>query len=704
MTAYATAQTTLPPARLPLPDFPALSPDSLKADIEVLIKEGFALLKSADAILEDQEMAFVQQMDAFENRLHQTWGILSNLNATCNTPTLRETYNALLPELSRYYTELGQSQALYQAYVTLAEQADFTQLPAARQSAITLAIRDFKLSGVSLTGNAKVRYGQISERLSQLSSQFSDHLLDATQSYRRVLAEHELAGLPDSAQALVRQMAATRLLNGEEPPATAIATLDAPVYIAIATYADDRALREELYHAYVTRASELSSSPKAQDEDNSPLMTEILSLRQEMAALLGFGSYAELSLASKMAPDIATVRNFLTHLASEARTPALRDLAELQDEAKRHGIDELKPWDSAYLAEKVKQRKYSLSQESLKPYFPAPKAIAGLFQIVGRLYGIEIEPRAAAVWADGVDYYEITEQGQVIAGFYFDMYARTGKRGGAWMSGFRPRMQTEHGLQLPVAFMIGNFTPPVGDQPALLTHDELVTLFHEFGHGLHHMLTEVDVLSVSGINGVAWDAVELPSQFMEFWTWEDEALAIISQHFETGENLPKALLDAMLAARHFQSGLQALRQIEFALFDLDIHSQVPAPDTSGIQATLDRLRQAYAVLQPPAYNRFQHSFSHIFAGGYAAGYYSYKWAEVLASDAFDRFEEEGIFNPATGQAFRSSILAAGAQKPARDTFQDFRGRDARIDALLRHQGWTSTAAQSPSATTGQPAR
>lgn len=683
-----TSSPTLHPARLPLPDFPALTNAGMKSDIEALLAEGFSLLNQANHIAVGSELDFIHHLDAWENRIHQVWSVLSNLNATCNTPELRETYNALLPELSRYYTEQGQNQPLYQAYLSIHDSADFANLSTARQASIRLAIRDFKLSGVALEGEEKTRYAAITERLSQLSSQFSDHLLDATQAYVRPLAEHELAGLPDSAVALTQQMASARAQSlAADQKVEAAATLDAPVYIAILTYADDRALREELYRAYVTRASELATVQNAAVQDNSDVLVEILALRSEMAQLLGFSSYAELSLASKMAPNVTTVREFLVDIASKALEPAQQDLAELKAEGEKIGLADIQPWDTAYLAEKVKQRQYNLSQETLKPYFPAHVVISGLFQVAKRLYGIDIEQREAPVWADGVQYYEIMEQGSLIAGFYLDLYARSSKRGGAWMSGFRPRMRTEQGLQLPVAFMVGNFTPPVGDKPALLSHDELVTLFHEFGHGLHHMLTEVDVLSVAGVNGVAWDAVELPSQFMEFWTWEPEALALISKHDDTGESLPADLLNALLAARHFQSGMQALRQIEFALFDLDIHHTQPAPDLNQVQSILNDIRAQFSVLQPPAYNRFQHGFSHVFAGGYAAGYYSYKWAEVLASDAFDRFEHEGIFNTDTGQSFRQSVLAVGGSKIALETFRDFRGRDASVEALLRHNGW-----------------
>ena len=454
------------------------------------------------------------------------------------------------------------------------------------------------------------------------------------------------------------------------------------------TYAEDRALRETLYKAYTTRASDQAEQ---REFDNTEVMQEILSLRQEMAALLGFNNYAELSLASKMAPDVASVQTFLAELAEHARQPATEDIAALKAIAAADGVVELQPWDSTFYSEKLKVAQFNLSQEALKPYFPAPKVLQGLFSIVKRLYGVDIIERQAPVWHTDARYFELEDQGQVLGGFYFDLYARSGKRGGAWMSGFRSRMQTQHGLQKPICYMVCNFTPPVGDQPALLTHDEVITLFHEFGHGLHHMLTEVDNISVAGTHGVAWDAVELPSQFMEFWAWDQESLSLLSEHIETKQHLPSDLLKALLDARFFQSGMQTLRQIEFALFDLNIHATSPALDAQGIQSTLDQIRAQFSVVPSVAYNRFQHSFSHIFAGGYAAGYYSYKWAEVLASDAFDRFEHEGIFNTQTGQEFRQAVLAVGGRDSALEAFVNFRGREPKIDALLRHQGWTNNA-------------
>ncbi|WP_151839660.1 M3 family metallopeptidase [Acinetobacter soli] len=669
-------------AHLPVPQFDQIQLDTLKQDIEKNIQAGQRFLDQLDTPPSDfaAQHALVQQLDQLENAMSESWGVLSHLNAVMNNAQTREVYQALLPSLSEYYTQLGQHTALYQSYQQLHDSSQFSSLSAAEQSAIRLALRDFKLSGVALEGANKARYAEISARLSQLSSDFSNHVLDATQAYFKPLSEEELIGLPQSSIELLKQYGQQRELN--QP----VATLDFPAYLAIMTYAENRELRETLYKAYTTRASDQADHP---EYDNTAVMEEILALRQEMAQLLGFENFAAYSLASKMAPDVDTVHDFLVDLAAHARTPALKEVEELTAIARQDGLDQLQPWDSGYYSEKLKQQQFNLSQEALKPYFPAPKIIQGLFQIVQRLYDVDIVEREAPVWHPDVRYYELEDQGQVLAGFYFDLYARSGKRGGAWMSGFRSRMQSAQGLQKPICYMVCNFTPPVGKQPALLTHDEVNTLFHEFGHGLHHMLTEVDNISVAGTHGVAWDAVELPSQFMEFWTWDQQSLNLLSEHIETKAQLPEALLNALLSARFFQSGMQTLRQIEFALFDLTIHRKTPALTSSQIQAELDQIRREFSVLPTAAYNRFQHSFSHIFAGGYAAGYYSYKWAEVLASDAFDRFEQEGIFNTQTGAEFRKAILAVGGKDTALDAFVNFRGREPKIDALLRHQGWTN---------------
>lgn len=670
---------SLSPATLPTPNFQAIDLSQLQQQIEQHIANGQQFLSNIVAVPQDfaDKLAILQKMDELEQQMSESWGILSHLNAVMSNDDTRAIYQAILPNLSNYYTQIGQHEILYQNYQQLFDDVQFATLNPAQQRAVELALRDFKLSGVDLEPNKKQRFAEISSRLSQLSSDFSNHVLDATQAYYQVLDDAQLAGLPESSIALLQQYGQQK---GETRP---VATLDFPAYLAVMTYADDRKLREQLYQAYVTRASELGDSAF----DNTDIMQEILALRQEMAELVGFKHYGEYSLASKMAKDVDTVRQFLIDLAQHARQPAEQDIAQLQELAQQYGIDELKAWDLTYLSEKLKQKQFNLSQEALKPYFPLPKVLSGLFAIVEKIYGVQIVEKSTSVWHDDAQYFELLQNDEVLGGFYFDLYARQGKRGGAWMSGFRSCAVILGQLQKPICFMVGNFNPPIGEQPALLTHDEVITLFHEFGHGLHHLLTEVDNINVAGTHGVAWDAVELPSQFMEFWAWDNESLALLSEHIETKQPLPQDILQALLNARHFQTGLQTLRQLEFALFDLNIHCTVPALSAQGIQDELNRIRREISVTPIVDYNRFQHSFSHIFAGGYACGYYSYKWAEVLASDAFDRFEQEGIFNRETGKQFRDCILAVGGQVDALTAFKNFRGREPNIDALLSHQGW-----------------
>ena len=547
-----------------------------------------------------------------------------------------------------------------------------------------------------------------------MSATFSDHVLDATQAYALPLNDEQLAGLTESGLALLadageqyktRELASSALTQTEIdilPTPYYVASLNIPVYLAVMTHADNRRLRETLYRAYVTRASEFDEHTNAKGDslNNADLMSDILQLREQKAKLLSFNNYAEVSLSTKMADSVAEVETFLRDLAVQATPTAKHDLAQLQKYAQDYDITDLQPWDSAYIAEKVKQSEFSLSQEEIRPYFPLPKVISGLFAIVERLYGIKAleqsgdntDNHSVSRWHDDVRFYQLFDaDDNLLGGFYFDLFARSGKRGGAWMSGFQSRYrydEQEH-QQLPVCFMVGNFTPALDGKPSLLTHDEVLTLFHEFGHGLHHLLTQVTVGDVAGVNGVEWDAVELPSQFMENWAWDAEGIALISSYVETGEPLPTDKLDALLAVKNFQSGLQTLRQIEFALFDLLIHAQTPALDYEGILATLNSVRSDIAIMQTPDYNRFANGFSHIFAGGYAAGYYSYKWAELLSADAFSKFEEEGIFNPITGKAFRETILSVGGSFPAKTNFENFRGRSASIDALLRHSGFSN---------------
>lgn len=662
-----------------LPPFDRILPEHVGPAMATILADNRAAIAAlADAPATWAAVPAV--LEALQDRLDQAWAPVSHLNAVVNSEAWREAYNAMLPQLAAYGTELGQNEALFRVYSALEASPDFAGYSAAQQQAVRHALRDFRLSGIGLPAAQKQRFADIQAALAELTSAFSDAVLDATQAWELVLPDaSRLAGLPPSALALLAALAQQKDVQGYR------ITLDFPSYIAVMTHAHDRALRETVYTAFVTRASD--QGPQAGQFDNSARMVEILRLRQEEAALLGHANYAEMSLVPKMADSPQQVIDFLGDLAARTRAGALRELEELRAFARELGLDELRPWDVTYASEKLKEKQYAVSQEQLRPYFPAPKVIAGMLQIAERLYGLEIRERHDVVtWHQDVTYYEISENGEAIASFYLDPYARAGKRGGAWMADCRVRRRRADGtLQKPVAFLTCNFNPPVDGRPALLTHDEVTTLFHEFGHGLHHMLTRIEVAAVSGINGVAWDAVELPSQFHENWCWEPEALALISGHVDTGAPLPGPLLEKMLAAKNFQSGLMMLRQLEFALFDMELHQQT-AFDEGTVQRVLDAVRARVAVLVPPAFNRFQHGFTHIFAGGYAAGYYSYKWAEVLSSDAFSRFEEEGVMNAATGRHFRDTVLAQGGSRPAAELFAEFRGRAPTVDALLRHSG------------------
>jgi oligopeptidase A len=617
-----------------------------------------------------------------EDRLNKAWSPVSHLNSVMNSDALRQAYNACLDKLSEYNTETGQNQALYQAYHAIHDSAEFDSLDAAQQQLIRNALRDFHLSGVDLPADKQARFKAISQQLSQLASQYEQNLMDATQAWQKHITDRDaLAGLPATALAQAQQAAEAEGKSGW------LITLQFPSYSAVMTYADNRALRQELYTAFSTRASD--QGPHAGQWDNSAIMEDILALRHEKAQLLGFNNYAEYSLASKMASSTDEVVAFLDDLAEKSWRQARRDLSELKAFAAEHyGLRDLQSWDMGYYAEKMRQQCYQLSQETVKAYFPATRVIPGLFAIVNKLFGLQISAvDNVDVWHPDVQFYQIHDaQGQLRGSFYLDLYARSKKRGGAWMDDCIARKKTAAGIQTPVAYLTCNFTPPTGDQPALLTHDEVETLFHEFGHGLHHMLTLVDHLGVSGISGVAWDAVELPSQFMENWCWDQEALALISGHYQTGEALPSALLDKMLAAKNFQAGMMMVRQLEFSLFDFKLHQHYQPSKGGRIYAMLQQIRDQVAVVKPPAFNRFAHSFAHIFAGGYAAGYYSYKWAEVLSADAFSLFEENGLFDRATGQAFMQHILEKGGSSDAMHLFKNFRGREPNIDALLRHNG------------------
>ncbi len=627
--------------------------------------------------------SLIAPLEEVNDRLSRIWSPVSHLNAVLNSEALREAHDACLPLLSEFQTYVGQHEGLYQAYRELAESDDFPLLSGAQRKEIQNTLRDFRLSGIGLPAEAQQRYGEIQARLSELASRFSNNVLDATQGWHKLVAdEAELAGLPDSVRAAARQMAE---LKGKEGW---LFTLDIPSYLPVMMYADNRELRAEMYQAFTTRASD--QGPNAGKWDNTAIMSELLTLRGELARLLGFANYAELSLATKMADKTEQVVSFLTDLAAKSLPQGKAELEEIRTfAAEQHGQSELAAWDLAYYAEKLKQHKFSISDEQLRPYFPASKVVKGLFEVVKRVFGMKVRERLGIdTWHPDVRFYDIFDADDELRGsFYLDLYAREHKQGGAWMDVCLGRRYRQDGsLQKPVAYLTCNFNGPVDGKPALFTHNEVVTLFHEFGHGIHHMLTRIDVAGVAGINGVAWDAVELPSQFLENWCWESEALAFISGHYETGEPLPADLLEKMLTARNFQAAMQMLRQLEFALFDFRLHQEFDPAKPEQIPALLDEVRSQVAVMTPPAFNRFQHSFSHIFAGGYAAGYYSYKWAEVLSADAFSRFEEEGIFNPATGQSFLQNILEKGGSQEPMELFRAFRGREPKVDALLRHSG------------------
>ena len=669
-----------------LPPFRHIQPGHVEPALETMIKQNReqiqSLLKNNDHYTWDN---LIQPLEDMDDRLGRMWSPVSHMNSVVNSDELRDAYNNCLPLLSEYSTEMGQNVELYEAYQSIKDSAEFIKLDSAQKKIIENALRDFHLSGIDLPPEKKKRYREIRQQLSKLTSKYEENILDATQAWsKHITDEKQLAGLPESALAMAKQAAEAKELTGW------LFTLNFPSYYSIISHADNRALREEMYQAYATRASE--QGPNAGQFDNSEIMEDILALRHEVAQLLGFKNYAERSLATKMAETPEQVLSFLHDLAKRSKKMAKQELAELTAFAKQlHGVTDLSAWDVPYYGEKLREDTFDFSQEDLKPYFPETTVIPGMFAVVKRLYGISItEIDGVETWHDDVHFYEIRDDKNELRGqFYLDLYSRDKKRGGAWMDDCIGRKRNIDGsLQIPVAYLTCNLTQPIGDDPALFTHDEVTTLFHEFGHGLHHMLTRVEHIGVSGINGVAWDAVELPSQFMENWCWEREALDLIAAHYQSGDAIPDELFNKMYAAKNFQAGMQMVRQIEFSLFDFRMYYeyQPELKGTGSIQKILDEVRAEVAVIKPPAYNRFQHGFSHIFAGGYAAGYYSYKWAEVLSADAFSLFEEKGIFDSATGEAFLHCVLEQGGTKEPMELFKQFRGREPQIDALLRHSG------------------
>ena len=724
-----------------LPRFAEIKPEHVAPAIEQLLAENRALIAR---LLSDSAQPtwqnFVVPMEDANERVSRAWGPVGHLNAVMNSPELREVYNATLPKITQYYAELGQNLALFVKFKALRNSTEFAGLSAARKKIIENELRDFRLGGAELPDAQKARYLQIQERLAELSSRFSDNLLDATNDYTLVIEnKDDLSGLPDdvlqaaqeAAQAAAKVLQNTNPISkvkqgGDERTTQAVLiarlgvskeanavspmksgwlfTLKAPSYMPVMQYADNRDLREKMYRVSGTRASEFGKT----EWDNTALMDEIVKLRGEEAQLLGFANFGELSLANKMADSPQQVVEFMRELAQRARPFAEKDLSELREFARAElGISDpstepvlsvveglrtgLQSWDVGYASEKLREQRYAFSEQEVKQYFPEDAVLPGMFKLVETLYGLRIKAASAPVWHDDVSFFDIRDDREQLVGqFYLDLYARNSKRGGAWMDDVITRRRLASGIQTPVAYLNCNFSAPVGNKPALFTHDEVITLFHEFGHGLHHLLTEVEDLGVSGINGVEWDAVELPSQFMENFCWEWDVVHGMTRHIDTQEKLPRALFDKMLAAKNFQSGLQTLRQIEFSLFDMLMHSNFEAGGGKTILQLLDEVRAEVAVLIPPAFHRFPHSFSHIFAGGYAAGYYSYKWAEVLSADAYSLFEENGVLNPDVGARFRSEILAMGGSRGAMQSFTAFRGREPSIDALLRHNGLLET--------------
>jgi len=670
-----------------LPRFDAITPAHIGTAIGTLLEENRATVARLEAPQDEVSWDnFVEPLQDSTERLGRAWGVVGHLNAVVDTPELRAAYNDNLPKVTEFWTALGQNLALYGKYKALSNSPGFADMPAVRQRIVENAMRDFRLGGAELSDSQKTRFAEIQEQSAALSTRFSENVLDATNAYELLVDDPaRLAGLPDDVKAAARAAAETEGKPGYK------FTLQFPSYFPLLQYVEDRALRETIYRASTTKASELGDNP---EWDNSANIDAILRLRDEEAKLLGYRNFAEVSLVPKMAQTPEQVIEFLHDLARRARPHAEKDLQELRAFAAAElDLPSLQSWDVSFASEKLREQRYAFSEHEVKQYFPQPKVTAGLFRLIEKLFAVEIKPDTAPVWHPDVQFFRIERAGMLIGQFYLDLYARAGKRGGAWMDDARGRRVRAGRLQTPVAYLTCNFTAPAIvegiRQPALLTHDDVITLFHEFGHGLHHMLTQVEELAVSGISGVEWDAVELPSQFMENFCWEWNVARHMTAQIETGEPLPRALFDKMIAAKNFQSGLQALRQVEFSLFDMHLHHDFKARSGKSVQELIDSIRSEIAVLTPPPFNRFQNSFSHIFAGGYAAGYYSYKWAEVLSADAYGAFEEAAADEAqaaAAGRRFLVEVLAVGGSRPAIESFKAFRGREPTIDALLRQSG------------------
>ena len=665
-----------------LPNFSAIKAEHVIPALNDILAESRATIDELGKLENPNWLNFAAVMEDLDEKIGRVWSPIGHLNAVKDNDELRTAYQQGIALITQYHSQVGQNSALYQQYKKLKNHPDFDGFSLAKKKVIDNTLLDFRLSGAELQENDKKKFTKLNLRLAELSNQFERNLLDSTQAWSLHITDPEqLKGMPASSLAMAKALAKEKNQDGW------LVNLQIPSYLAVMQHVDNAQLRKQIYQAYVMRASELSNDGQF---DNTPLIDEILTARLEQAKLLGFDDYAQLSMQKKMAKSSAAVVKFLNDLIHYAKPVAQQELLELQSFARtQYGVEKLQAWDLSYYSERLREQQYSFSDEQVKAYFPAPQVFAGLFEIVNRLFGVTIEPNNdLQTWHEDVTCYNVIDaQSELIGQLYADIYVRNNKRGGAWMDVCLNRRKTQTSLQLPVAYFVCNFAPPVGDTPALLTHSEVETLFHEFGHTLHHLLTQVDEMSVAGINGVAWDAVELPSQFLENWCWHDQSLALIAKHYQSGDSIPPELLTKMHAAKNFQSGMQTLRQVEFALFDMLIHSEYqPNDNSSSVQKTLEQVRAQVSVIETPDYNRFQNSFGHIFAGGYAAGYYSYKWAEVLSADAFGRFQEEGIFNRQTGLDFLQAILQRGGEDDANQLFIDFRGRDPEIEPLLRQTG------------------
>ena len=668
-----------------LPRFDTVQPEHVKPAIESLLADGRALIErltadSTPATWADFAGALSDGLEPFG----RAWGIVGHLHSVNDIPAWREAYNEMLPDVSRFYAELGQNLKLFEKYKALRASAEYATLSVEQKKVVDNEVRDFRLSGAELPEDQKPRFQAIMEELSQLSAKFSENVLDATNAFAEIVTDEALlAGLPDDAKEAARTAAEKAGVAGWR------FSLQAPSYGPVMQYADNRELRARMYRAYATRAAEFTDGSSKPEWDNTPVMQRMLELRQEDARMLGFNNFAEVSLAPKMADTPAQVLAFLRELAAKAKPFAEKDIAELRSFAQDElGLADFQPWDAAYVSEKLLQQRYAFSEQEVKQYFTEPKVLGGLFKVIESLFNVKVKPDTAPVWHEDVRFYRLeTSTGGLVGQFYLDLYARETKRGGAWMDEARSRRRTAGGIQKPIAYLNCNFARPVGDKPSTFTHDEVTTLFHETGHGLHHLLTRGEELGVSGIHGVEWDAVELPSQFMENYCWEWEVVQQMTAHVDTGAPLPRELFDKMLAAKNFQSGMMAVRQIEFSLFDMLLHSSFDPAGSKSVMDLLNEVRQEVAVLMPPAWHRFPNSFSHIFGGGYGAGYFSYKWAEVLSADAYAAFEEAGDpFDATVGKRFLDEILSVGGSRPAIESFKAFRGREPSVDALLRHSG------------------